>query len=105
MRLTCALTTMLLLVVLSCCACAFALDPSLDVSQYTPRVARSFDGTLWFRGQDGVSVIDPLHIPFNSAPPPVHVEPTTADHKSSDASGKRRPTPGFRQFHKAGSDG
>ena len=105
MRRAFALTAVLLFVVLSWCVFAFALDPSLDVSQYTPCVARSFDGRLWFAGSDGVSVIDPLHIPFNSAPPPVHVEPTTADRKSSDASRKRRPTPGFRLFHKAGSDG
>jgi hypothetical protein len=41
---------------------------------------------------DGVSVIDPRHLPFNKLPPPVHIEQITADRKtywqnwSSDAS-------------------
>lgn len=44
MRSNCALTTTLLFVVLSCCACAFALDPSLDVSQYAHTSWRVRDG-------------------------------------------------------------
>ena len=31
---------------------------------------------------DGVSVIDPRHLPFNKLPPPVHIEQITADRKT-----------------------
>ena len=51
---------------------------------YTPHVAKSMDGKLWFAGLDGVSVIDPRHIPFNKLPPPVHVEQLIADRKTYD---------------------
>jgi PAS domain S-box-containing protein len=52
------------------------------VSGYTPRVAKSADGRLWFLPFDGVSVIDPRHLPINRIPPPVHVEQITADRKT-----------------------
>ncbi len=55
------------------------------ISHYSPLVARSSDGKLWFAGLDGVSVIDPSHIPFNSLPPPIHIEQITADRKTYDA--------------------
>jgi len=48
---------------------------------YTPPVAKSTDGKLWFLTGDGVSVIDPRHIPLNKLPPPVHIEQITADRK------------------------
>ena len=48
---------------------------------YSPRVAKSTDGRLWFLPFDGVSVIDPRHLPFNRLPPPVHIEQITADRK------------------------
>ena len=44
MRPTCALTTMLLFVVLSWCPCAFALDPSLDLSQFSHTAWKVRDG-------------------------------------------------------------
>jgi signal transduction histidine kinase len=50
-------------------------------SGFSPRVARSTDGKLWFLPGDGVSVIDPRHLPFNKLPPPVHIEQITADGK------------------------
>ena len=59
---------------------------------YSPHVAKTADGKLWFLPWDGVSVIDPRHMPFNKLPPPVHIEQVTADRKtywqnwSSDAS-------------------
>jgi len=59
---------------------------------YSPRVAKTADGKLWFLPHDGVSVVDPRHMPFNKLPPPVHIEQVTADRKtywqnwSSDAS-------------------
>ena len=69
-----------------------------NAAGYTPHVARSFDGKLWFVGEDGVSVIDPLHIPFNKFPPPVHIEQITADRKSFDASGNLRLPPLVRDL-------
>ena len=57
-----------------------------------PHVTKSPDGRIWFVPYDGVSVIDPQHLPFNKLPPPVHIEQITADHKTydvtSDASGR-----------------
>lgn len=54
-------------------------------THYSPQVAKSPDGRLWFLPWDGVSVVDPAHLPFNRLPPPVHVEQITADRKSYDA--------------------
>jgi len=51
---------------------------------YTPHVATSSDGKLWFSGLEGVNVVDPQHLPFNKLPPPVHIEQIIADHKSYD---------------------
>jgi signal transduction histidine kinase/ligand-binding sensor domain-containing protein len=56
----------------------------LGVGGYGPKVAKSADGRLWFRSADGVSVIDPQHLPFNRLAPPVHIEQITADRKSYD---------------------
>jgi signal transduction histidine kinase len=53
---------------------------------YRPLVAKSPNGELWFAGLDGVSVVDPRHLPFNPLPPPVHIEQITADRKTYDAS-------------------
>jgi signal transduction histidine kinase len=49
---------------------------------FNPQVARAADGRIWFVSGDGVSIIDPRHIPFNRLPPPVHVEEITADRKT-----------------------
>ena len=54
--------------------------------RYGPKVTKSPDGKIWFAAMDGVSVIDPRHIPFNKLPPPVQVERVIADHKNYDAS-------------------
>jgi PAS domain S-box-containing protein len=51
------------------------------VGDYTPRVAKSGDGTLWFMSPDGISVVDPHQIPFNKLPPPVYIEKVAADRK------------------------
>jgi signal transduction histidine kinase/ligand-binding sensor domain-containing protein len=53
---------------------------------YSPKVAKTADGRIWFLPTDGVSVVDPHHLPFNKLPPPVHVEQITADRKTYDAS-------------------
>jgi signal transduction histidine kinase len=50
----------------------------------SPQVTKSSDGKLWFLPMDGVSIIDPRHLPFNKLPPPVHVEQITADRKTYD---------------------
>jgi signal transduction histidine kinase/ligand-binding sensor domain-containing protein len=69
------------------------------VTSYSPRGIKSSDGKLWFLSGDGVSVIDPAHLPFNWVPPPVHVEQVTADRKtywqnlSGDASSLRLKLP------------
>ncbi len=55
------------------------------VGDYTPRVGKSADGKLWFIAPDGISVVDPHHLPFNKLPPPVHIEQITADRKTYDA--------------------
>ena len=49
---------------------------------YPPTVTKSPDGRIWFLPRDGVSVIDPRHLPINKLPPPVHVEQITADRKT-----------------------
>jgi signal transduction histidine kinase/ligand-binding sensor domain-containing protein len=49
---------------------------------YHPQVAKTPDGKLWFLPWDGVSVIDPGHLPFNKVPPPVQIEQITADGKT-----------------------
>jgi signal transduction histidine kinase len=60
------------------------------VSGYSPRVTKSTDGKLWFLSGDGVSVIDPRHLPFNKLPPPVRIEEITADRKTQDATSSLR---------------
>ena len=53
---------------------------------FSPQVAKTEDGKLWFLPGDGVSVIDPHHLPFNKLPPPVHIQQITADRKTYDTS-------------------
>jgi signal transduction histidine kinase/ligand-binding sensor domain-containing protein len=48
-----------------------------------PQVGKSPDGRLWFCGMDGLSVLDPRHLPYNKLPPPVHIEQITADRNVS----------------------
>jgi signal transduction histidine kinase/ligand-binding sensor domain-containing protein len=54
---------------------------STSPSRYSPRVAKSTDGKLWFVTGNGVSVIDPRHLPVNKVSPPVHIEQIAADRK------------------------
>jgi signal transduction histidine kinase/ligand-binding sensor domain-containing protein len=56
-----------------------------DAGHYFPQVAKSSDGKLWFLPLDGVSIVDPRHLPFNRLPPPVHIEQVIADHKTYDS--------------------
>jgi len=49
---------------------------------YQPLMTKSAGGKIWFVPWDGVSVIDPDHIPVNKIPPPVHIEQVTADRET-----------------------
>src|SRR5262249_38112477 len=49
-----------------------------DAGTFSPQVAKSSDGRLWFLPWDGVSVVDPRHLRVNAHPPPVQVEQLTA---------------------------
>jgi PAS domain S-box-containing protein len=64
----------------------------VDAGTIIPKVTKATDGKLWFTSHDGVSVIDPHHLPFNRLPPPVDIEQITADHKTyaatPDSSGR-----------------
>jgi signal transduction histidine kinase/ligand-binding sensor domain-containing protein len=68
------------------------------VSAYSPRVAKAKDGKLWFVAGDGVSILDPRHLPFNKLPPPVHVEQIIADRKTYAASSNLRLPPLVRDL-------
>ena len=65
------------------------------VGDYTPRVAESPDGKLWFIVPDGISVVDPRHLTFNKIRPPVQIEKITADRKEywENLSGDARSNP------------
>jgi len=65
---------------------------------YHPQVAKTADGRIWFLPWDGVSVIDPQHLPFNKLPPPVHIEQITADGKNYNASNGLRLPPRVRDL-------
>ncbi len=66
------------------------------LSPYSPVATRDRDGKLWFANLDGVTVIDPAHLPFNPLPPPVHIEQVTADGKTYDVSRAVRLPPRVR---------
>jgi signal transduction histidine kinase/ligand-binding sensor domain-containing protein len=49
---------------------------------YSPHVAKSPDGKLWFYTPGGISMVDPRHLPANPLRPPVEIEKITADRKT-----------------------
>jgi signal transduction histidine kinase len=51
---------------------------------YGPKVAKSTDGRLWFATLDGIGVVDPRHLPFDSVPPPVHIVQVQVDNRNLD---------------------
>ena len=65
---------------------------------YTPRVAKTSDGRLWFLPPEGLSVIDPRHLRRNELPPPVHIEQIIADNKTYDAQNGIRLHPRVRNL-------
>jgi signal transduction histidine kinase/ligand-binding sensor domain-containing protein len=71
---------------------------SHSLALYSPRVAKSSDGKIWFPTLDGVSMIDPHHLPFNKLAPPVHVEEVIADDKAYVASSQLRLPPLVRDL-------
>lgn len=56
----------------------------LTSSGYGPSVDKSTDGRLWFSPWDGVSVIDPRHLAFETLPPSVQIEQIIADRRAMD---------------------
>ena len=50
-------------------------------SSWGPFTAQAADGKLWFVGTEGIQVVDPHRLSFNTVRPPVHVERLTADHE------------------------
>jgi len=69
-----------------------------NTSGYSPHVAKSTDGKLWFLPGDGISVIDPRHLPLNKLPPPVHIEQVIADRKTHQTSSNLRLPPLVRDL-------
>jgi len=69
---------------------------------YSPQVAKTPDGRIWFLPWDGVSVVDPHNLHLNKLPPPVNIEQITADRKTYDATspanGKLRLPPLIRDL-------
>ena len=54
---------------------------AVSPAYFNPPVAKAADGKLWFVSGDGVQVIDPNNLPFNTIPPPVYIEHVVADRK------------------------
>ena len=61
--------------------------PSIAMANhFSPQVAKSTDGKLWFAvGEGGVNVVDPHHLSLNNLPPPVQIEEFIADRKTYEA--------------------
>ncbi len=59
-------------------------------NHFSPQVTRSVDGRFWFTALDGVSTVDPDHLPVNNLTPPVRIEQFIADHKVYDATSDAR---------------
>jgi signal transduction histidine kinase len=65
---------------------------------YSPMVAKSRDGRIWFIPVGGASVLDPTHLPFNALPPPIHIEQIIADGNVYTASSGRQLPPLVRDL-------
>jgi signal transduction histidine kinase/ligand-binding sensor domain-containing protein len=59
-----------------------------------PAGTKTRDGKLWFPTQDGVAVIDPKTIAYDSPPLPVIIEGSLLDRVPTQSSGQLRITPG-----------
>ena len=49
-----------------------------------PAGIKTADGKLWFPTQDGVAIVDPNEVSFNSQPPPVQIENVLIDRAAVD---------------------
>ena len=57
-----------------------------SANHFSPQVAKSTDGKLWFfAGDGGVNLVDPDRLPFNNLSPPVHIEQFVADRTTYDS--------------------
>ena len=56
-----------------------------SASYFSAPAMTAADGKLWFMSPDGLIMVDPRHLPFNSVPPPVRIEQIIADRKTYDA--------------------
>ena len=54
-------------------------------NHFSPQVAKSTDGKIWFATGDGVSLVDPNRLPLNTIQPPVQVEQFVADRQAYEA--------------------
>ena len=68
------------------------------LGSYSPHLAIAQDGKVLFTSRDGVSSIDPRHLPYNNQPPPVHVERVVADRRAYDAASPLRLPPLVRDL-------
>src|SRR6185437_11802379 len=55
------------------------VNPDCTSGSGQPAGFKAPDGTLWFRTQGGIGVIDPKAVPFNKNPPPVMIEECVLD--------------------------
>ena len=55
-----------------------------SIGSYTPHVAKTRDGKLWFVTDDGITVLDPANLRRNMLPPPVQIEQIVADRTAYD---------------------
>ena len=82
-------------------ATLFDVSDGVRTHSYPPAVhgvTKASDGRIWYVAFDGVSVIDPQHFPFNTVPPPVHIEQVTADHNTYEATNGLRLPPRIRNL-------
>jgi signal transduction histidine kinase/ligand-binding sensor domain-containing protein len=58
---------------------ADGMGGSQCTGDHQPAACKAQDGRLWFATMNGLTVVDPKHLPFNPRPPPVTVEGVFAD--------------------------
>jgi signal transduction histidine kinase/ligand-binding sensor domain-containing protein len=68
-----------------------------NVSTYSPQVAKSRDGRLWFATR-GVGMVNPAHLPHNTLLPAVHIEDAIADRQNYETSSALRLLPLVRDL-------
>jgi ligand-binding sensor domain-containing protein/signal transduction histidine kinase len=63
-----------------------------------PSAWKATDGRLWFATLDGVSVVDPEHMPLNRVPPPVVLEQVLVDDQERAPGGELDLQPGAHRL-------